>query len=412
MLFNSRLIATWVTLATLILSSNAIPSSSMNIKARHNSLHARRDAAAAALEKKSIVDVVVPSLEERDVVVRKKKRSTKKCPTKSSNSSNAPVANVENAPSASSSAPAPSASSSQSRLEKIQSMYAFAGYVYDLEDCISTSQMKSDFKTIASKNARTVITFGYCPSQDTQSDYENVIQAAEDANLNIIMLVATLISSSNTLYGGDIPRANHIAQAIINKPNNVLALAMGDEPLYDNDFGSPQALANEINSIKGTFKSAGLDIPISISDMAFGWQQAGQTKSSSVVAQAVDFFMVNTFPYFSQSASWGGDSNAWSAFTSDISFFEGLADGRPILVTQTGWPSNEEEFSPNSNSVDASTSSEQAYWELLDGHCEDFFKSKNIAWMWRDWNDSIEGWGVLDASGNFKFNVDGVKTSC
>jgi exo-beta-1,3-glucanase (GH17 family) len=187
---------------------------------------------------------------------------------------------------------------------------------------------------------------------------------------------------------------------------------MCDECLYDDDFNSPENLASTIYSIRSQFKAAGLDIPISISDMAYGWQQAGQTSSSSPVAEAVDFFMANVFPYFSNTASWGGDQGAFDSFKSDISFFEGIANGRPILVTQTGWPSNEDEFSPNSGSVVASVGSEQAYWNLLDGHCGDFFKVKNIGWMWRDYNDEIEGWGVTDANGNFKFNVDGVQTSC
>jgi len=406
MLFNARSVA-WVALATLIGSSelvNAIPSSDslshMQLKARHQNLKARRDLAAKRAEQ------VAPVLEEVPVKVKRNSKCPAKKP-KSSNTSNAPVANVETAPTSS----APS-SGSQSRLDKIKSMYAFGGFVYSLESCKSSGQITSDFKSMAAHKARTVMTFGFCPSKDTTSDYENVIQAASDAGLDIILLVATLITDSNTLYGNVIPRSQHIAQAIINKPDNVLALALGDEPLYDNDFGSPGTLASHINSLKGQFKSANLDVPISISDMAFGWQSAGQVSSSSSVAKAVDFFMVNTFPYFGQSASWGGNDGAFESFKKDISFFEGIAGGRPILVTQTGWPSNTAEFAPNSKSIVATVGSSQAYWNLLDSHCSDFFKAKNIGWIWRDWDETISGWGVKDNSGNFKFSIDGVKTTC
>jgi exo-beta-1,3-glucanase (GH17 family) len=229
--------------------------------------------------------------------------------------------------------------------------------------------------------------------------------------VNIIPLVNTLIASPNTL-GDDFSRAKRIAQAIISKPKNVLALAIGDEPLYDNDFNSPENLANEINTVKGIFKAAGIEIPISISDMAYGWQSSGQTSPESPVAKAVDFFMVNNFPYFSNDATWGGSPDAFKSFTSDISFFEGIANGKPILVTQTGWPSNTKQFSPNSGAVQATVASEQAYWNLLDSHCSDFFKAKKIGWMWRDWDDTIEGWGVKGPNGDFKFNVDGVQTKC
>lgn len=411
----------WVALATLLGTGTveAIPSSSpMNLKARHQSLHARRDAAALVdVEKRSVEPVVAAPIDEVPVKIRK--RNTKKCPAKTpsgsnnnntNNSGNKPVSNVENGPSSPSGSSG--SSNSQSRLDKIKSMYAFQGYVYAISSCKSKGQMTSDFKSMVSHKARTVITFGSCPSQDSTNDYENIIQAAQDAGIDVILLVDTLVTGSNSLYGGVIPRAKRIAQAIINKPNNVLAFAYGDEPLYDNDFGSPGNLASQIYNIKGQFKSAGLDIPISISDMGFGWQSAGQKSSGSSVAKAVDFFMINTFPYFGQSASWGGNDGAFEAFKNDISFFEGIAAGKPLLVTQTGWPSSTAEFAPNSNSIVATTGSEQAYWQLLDGHCSDYFKSKNLGWMWRDWNDDIQGWGVKDGSGNFKFNVDGVKTSC
>jgi len=403
MLFNSRSVVQ-VALAALIGFSelaNAIPSSDsinhMQLKARHRNLNARRSAAVKRAEP------VLPVLEDTPV---KSKRS-KKCPAKKPKPSNTPLANVESAP-----APTPPSSGSQSRLDKIKSMYAFEGFVYSLEGCKNSGQITSDFKSMASHGARTVMTFGYCPSKDTTGDYENVIQAASDAGLHIILLVATLVTDDNSLYGGVIPRSKNMAKAIINRPNNVLALALGDEPLYDNDFGNVGTLASHINDLKGQFKAANLDVPISISDMAFGWQSAGQVSSSSAVAEAVDFFMVNTFPYFGQSASWGGNDGAFESFKKDISFFEGIASGRPILVTQTGWPTNTAEFAPNSNSIVASVGSSEAYWNLLNSHCSDFFKAKNIGWMWRNWDDTISGWGVKDSSGNFKFNIDGVKTTC
>jgi len=47
--------------------------------------------------------------------------------------------------------------------------------------------------------------------------------------------------------------------------------------------------------------------------------------------------------------------------------------------------------------------SEEAYWNLMDSHCEDYFKVNNIGWMWRDWDDNLEGWGVKDANGQDKW---------
>lgn len=404
MLFNPRTIA-WITLATLIASADLVSAiSPMQLKARHNSLHRRFDAAGSNSNNLEKLAVSIP--EEQPVVKPVRKRSTKKCPANKNGSG--PVNNAEMSPPPSSSS---SSTKSQSRLDIIRSMYAYEGFVYSLESCKGKNDITGDFKSMAAHNARTVMTFGSCPSKDKTSDYENVIEAAQEAGLHIILLVNTLVTGSNTK--GDVNnRANNIAQAIINKPDNVLALALGDEPLYDNDFGSPGALAGKIYDLKGKFKNAGLDIPLSISDMAFGWQSAGQTSSSSSVAQALDFFMINTFPYFGQSASWGGDDDAWNSLTKDIQFFEKLANDRPLMITQTGWPSNTAEFAPNSNSIVASVGSSQAFWNLLDDHCSDFFKPKNIGWLWRSWDDTIQGWGVTTSGGKFKFNINGAKRTC
>lgn len=107
--------------------------------------------------------------------------------------------------------------------------------------------------------------------------------------------------------------------------------AIGDEPLYDNDAGSADALAKYITQMKQEFTSAGLDIPVSISDMAYGWKQAGDVSS---MVEAVDFFMINNFPYFGGNAKTADSDTAWSDFTGDIEYFQGIANGKPLLVTQ------------------------------------------------------------------------------
>ena len=83
--------------------------------------------------------------------------------------------------------------------------------------------------------------------------------------------------------------------------------------------------------MKSSFSNAGLSIPVSISDMAYGWQQAGDT---SAVAAAVDFFMINNFPYFAFDAGFGSDATSWNDFTTDMSYFMSISQGKPLLVTQ------------------------------------------------------------------------------
>lgn len=72
-------------------------------------------------------------------------------------------------------------------------------------------------------------------------------------------------------------------------------------------------------------------MPVSISDLAFGWQSSGNITS---VADAVDFFMINNFPYFAFDAQGGFSNTSWNDFLNDMAYFESIANGRPLLVTQ------------------------------------------------------------------------------
>lgn len=296
---------------------------------------------------------------------------------------------------------------SGSRLKTIESLYAFAGFVYDVSTCPSASTINSDMKAMKAKGARAFITFEAC---DNKGFWDDIIKAAQTNDLLIMPLVWTMLENSGDSIQGTVqPRIDTITKAVIANPSHVLAVAMGDEPVYDQDFGDNSVLVQKIKTMQAAFKKAGQDIPVSVSDMAYGWKQGGDISS---VADAVDFFMINNFPYFAVNAAGGGDSSAWSNFMSDMTYFKGIAKGKPLFVTQTGWPSNKNEFNPNSGAVQATVNGgEEPFAKLLDSHCSDYFKKNKIGWMWRDWNDNISGWGLLDGNGQPKFSWN-MKTSC
>ncbi|KAL5498330.1 hypothetical protein ACEPAH_2472 [Sanghuangporus vaninii] len=291
---------------------------------------------------------------------------------------------------------------SSSRLKKITSMYGFEGFVYSITKCPSKAELFKDFSRMRLKGARNVITFEYCGDGTDVSYYGQVIQAAGLAGLNIIPLAWTLLIGNQTLAGTAVPKIKAVTQAVIENPGPVLAVALGDEPLFDNDFGSADNLASYIRQMKADFAAAGLsDIPVSTSELAYGWQISGNI---TAMVDAVDFFMINNFPYFAFDAQSGGSNTSWADFLNDMDYYVSIAQGKPLLVTQTGWPSNEEQYAPNSPAVVASVNSEEAYWNLLDRHCEDFFKPKNIGWMWRNWDDTVLGWGATYSNGTSKWN--------
>jgi len=300
--------------------------------------------------------------------------------------------------------PKPEASS---RLSQISSMYGWEGFVYDLEGCPSESTMTSQFRSMVSRGARVVMPTLYCDGQDTESYYASVLTAAASAGIKVMPCIWTLTFDGQTFDGTIVPRINAWTKAVLGNPNVVLAVALGDEPLYDWDFGDPDTLAQYITNMKQTFNNAGQSIPVSISDLAYGWQQAGDTSS---VQSAVDFYMINNFPYFAQNAQSGNSASSWTNFQTDMNYFKSIAGGKPLLVTQTGWPSNENLYAPNSPDVVATVASEQAYWNLLDGHCSDYFKANKVGWMWRAWDDHLDGWGVKSTSQTDKWSWSAKQT--
>ena len=87
--------------------------------------------------------------------------------------------------------------------------------------------------------------------------------------------------------------------------------------------------------MKADFAAAGLsDIPVSTSELAYGWQISGNI---TAMVDAVDFFMINNFPYFAFDATTGGSDIAWADFLNDMDYYASIAQGKPLLVTQVSF---------------------------------------------------------------------------
>jgi len=276
-------------------------------------------------------------------------------------------------------------------------VYAFSGFVYNIDGCTPHDQVYNAFKDmVTTYKARIVITFGGC---DANGYFTDLINMAQSVNLKIIPLVWFGYD------GGDQwkERANVIIKAVIANPKPVYGVAYGDEPLYDWAAGDPQTLADAIKSMQSQFKQAGLNIPVSISEMAYGYQQAMSSGAQAVI-DAVDMAMINTFPYFAQDAHEGGSSYSWNDFMNDMNWFKDHFNGKLLLVTQTGWPSDDSVWPPNSPDAVVSVQSEQDYFNLLDSKCSSYFKTNNVGWMARMYDDNgLPGWGVKDFNENPKF---------
>ncbi|KAG8770851.1 hypothetical protein FS842_003048 [Serendipita sp. 407] len=88
---------------------------------------------------------------------------------------------------------------------------------------------------------------------------------------------------------------------------------------------------------------------------------------------------------------------------------------KKIIYTQTGWPTNANVWQPNSPNAVASVESATAFYNLLDGACEQLkgiTPQGGVGWFWHIWEDAmLDGWGLLDWNSNPKWNF-APRTGC
>lgn len=148
----------------------------------------------------------------------------------------------------------------------------------------------------------------------------------------------------------------------------------GSEPLFDFVL-APEKLAELLGSVEQQLSQYNMEV--AISEMPYGYQSKTPQQASDVIAQQ-DLMQLNVLPFFDGSATTGG--NAWGVVKWSIEWAQGIAPGKRIRLTQTGWPSNDSVWKANSPNGVASLASEQAYFDLLDRECG-YFKYQKVGWF-------------------------------
>ncbi|KZV83430.1 glycoside hydrolase [Exidia glandulosa HHB12029] len=267
------------------------------------------------------------------------------------------------------------------------SEYAFLGFSYGVNGCPSKSSMTSSFKQMRSDfGARYIRMYATC---DRSGFFDDVVEAAYDAGLGVYALVWLGFDGDDSYKG----RLNSLLNTVkTNKlaPYVIRSIAIGSEAMFDNAI-SASALASTIKSVKGQVKKYG--ITVSTSDMAYQYTQ------NKNVLNAVDNVQLNVLPFFSGAATTGARANVMS----DINSVKSA--GKKVILTQTGWPSNQSVWKANAASAVASVNSEKAYFDYLDDQCSTFKKSGS-AWFAHIWDDNqLGGWGIVN-NGKAKFDFN------
>ncbi|CAL3965004.1 hypothetical protein PZA11_002138 [Diplocarpon coronariae] len=121
-------------------------------------------------------------------------------------------------------------------------------------------------------------------------------------------------------------------------------ISVGSEDMYrisktglENDplgvGAQPSEIVKYIKQVKSVIAEAGLSIPVGHVDTWDVWQNGS---NSAVVAEA-DFLGMNTFPYF-QTKQNNAIANGPELFDEAYDITLAAANGKPVLITETGWP--------------------------------------------------------------------------
>ena len=173
-------------------------------------------------------------------------------------------------------------------------------------------------------------------------------------------------------------------------------ISVGSEDLYRisppavqagsvNPGQSPDTLVSYINQVRSAIAGTALSgASIGHVDTWTAWVNG----SNSEVVNAVDWVGVDAYPYFQNTQVNGIDQGA-SLLEQAIGNTTNAANGKPIWITETGWPVS----GPTENLAVADIANAQAYWDQVG--CDLLFGKYNTWWYTLQDYGSSPSFGVV-----------------
>ncbi|KAI1498838.1 glycoside hydrolase superfamily [Biscogniauxia marginata] len=212
----------------------------------------------------------------------------------------------------------------------------------------------------------------------TTADPISAYQAAIDTDTSIF--VGLWASAGRDAYQNElnalITAAKNLGPAFTDR---ILAISIGSEDLYRSSPDGVAANAGvgatgaEIEGYIGWardwFRGTALEgKPITHVDTWTAWVRP----ENQGVISAIDFLGHNSFPYF-ETTQPNAIDRAYDNFYSAVAKTEGVAQGKPVWVTETGWPS----VGPQQRDAVASVQNAKTYWDRVG--CS-LFGKRNTFW--------------------------------
>ncbi|KAJ4289619.1 hypothetical protein N0V90_010948 [Kalmusia sp. IMI 367209] len=199
----------------------------------------------------------------------------------------------------------------------------------------------------------------------TTKDVIQAVKAAIDTKTQLLLGIWT--SAGQTVVSNELTALKAAISTYGTQFTDlVVGISVGSEDLYritptaiangeTNPGVQPAQLVNYISQVRTAIKGTGLaSKPIGHVDTWTAYVNA----SNSAVVSALDFLGVDAYPYWqTQMANSIGNANAtfYDAYKQTV----GAAKGKPVWVTETGWPVT----GPKQNQAVASAANARIYWE-------------------------------------------------
>ncbi|KAH8108086.1 glycoside hydrolase superfamily [Cristinia sonorae] len=282
--------------------------------------------------------------------------------------------------------------------------YAFLGFSYEVTACQSRDQLHREFADIRQNfNSRYVRLYGFC---DRKGFYDDIVDAAWANTLGVHALIWFGFDGDDLWKG----RRDVLLGALHSNPRAKFVtrvLQFGSEPLYDNVLPHDQ-LTQQV--IKAKANLSDLHIPVTVSELAYGFQERGGAQD---LLDAIDSINIHMLPFFAQDAS--TSAQAWPLVQRDLQWFIDHGNGKKMYFDENGWPSvTSSSVQPNSPNAVADVPNEQGYFNLLDQHCTDLKNvvAGGVGWFAHIYSDNQEpGYGIYDSKGRLKITL-APRTSC
>lgn len=185
--------------------------------------------------------------------------------------------------------------------------------------------------------------------------------------------------------------------------NLVVGVSVGSEDLYRNSAtgvankagigAQPDVIANFIAETKSFLQNTTLaHVPVGHVDTFNVWGNA----SNAAVLSASDFLGIDVYPFYENNLGNNSIGNALSLWNSAMDEVKGAAAGKPVWITETGWPSSGAVWGDAVPSV----ANAKQYWDEIG--CT-LFGVTNTWWY------VLEDENMSDTA-NFSVSMDGTTT--